>query len=88
MNKITIHDMERQPLCRYGRGCTHHEIDPLHRDKFWHPPVSLLNGDEFAISSSISAFEPNNGIAVDQLDTHFVCYECGLPTTKLENLQV
>ena len=35
----------RKIICRYGRGCTH-KSDPSHRERFWHPPVPELNGEQ------------------------------------------
>ena len=35
----------RKIVCRYGRGCTH-KLDPSHRDRFWHPTVPELNGEQ------------------------------------------
>eukprot|EP01041_Mallomonas_annulata_P007804 gene7804-15968_t len=32
----------RKIICRYGRGCTH-IYDPIHKDRFWHPPCPHLN---------------------------------------------
>jgi hypothetical protein len=42
-NKV---DNSRKIICRYGRGCTHLN-DATHRDQFWHPPVSWINGENF-----------------------------------------
>ena len=35
----------RKIVCRYGRGCTH-KSDPSHNDRFWHPSVPELNGEQ------------------------------------------
>lgn len=34
----------RKVFCRYGRGCTH-IADPVHNDRFWHPPPPRINDD-------------------------------------------
>jgi hypothetical protein len=34
----------RQIICRYGRGCTHLN-DPVHKERFWHPPIPIINGN-------------------------------------------
>jgi hypothetical protein len=36
--------------CRYGAGCTH-IADPSHREKFWHPPLQEMTGQD---SSSLT----------------------------------
>jgi len=35
----------RKIICRYGRGCTH-IYDPVHKDRFWHPPCPILNVEQ------------------------------------------
>jgi hypothetical protein len=35
-------DNKRIP-CRYGHGCTHIQ-DPLHLERFTHPPIPLVDG--------------------------------------------
>lgn len=35
----------RKMFCRYGRGCTHIS-DPLHNDRFWHPPIPRIDDDQ------------------------------------------
>eukprot|EP00596_Hydrurales_sp_CCMP1899_P000367 CAMPEP_0119046274 /NCGR_PEP_ID=MMETSP1177-20130426/45527_1 /TAXON_ID=2985 /ORGANISM="Ochromonas sp, Strain CCMP1899" /LENGTH=938 /DNA_ID=CAMNT_0007019197 /DNA_START=345 /DNA_END=3160 /DNA_ORIENTATION=+ len=32
-------------ICRYGRGCTHMH-DSSHRERFWHPTLSALTGEQ------------------------------------------
>ena len=43
--KSGVHEIKhiKKIACRYGRGCTHTH-DPTHNDRFWHPPVPVLNG--------------------------------------------
>ena len=35
----------RKIVCRYGRGCTH-KLDPTHRERFWHPEIPELTGEQ------------------------------------------
>ncbi|CAM9659186.1 unnamed protein product, partial [Heterosigma akashiwo] len=37
-----ITSREKKVACRYGRGCTHIS-DPMHQNRFWHPPIQRLN---------------------------------------------
>lgn len=34
--------VSRKLICRYGRGCTHMS-DPVHRERFRHPPTPTLS---------------------------------------------
>lgn len=36
--------LSRKLVCRYGRGCTHMS-DPVHRERFRHPPTPILSHD-------------------------------------------
>lgn len=38
----------KKASCRYGRGCTHIN-DPLHLERFYHPPVPVLDRKYYII---------------------------------------
>jgi len=88
------------PLCRYGCGCTH-MMDPVHREKFRHPNVPKLNGwllvlycidmsSHLLSLSNLDYFtvyvsQSNEG---EQLQSQFICNECGFATKSIPELQV
>lgn len=74
----------RKVLCRYGMGCTH-VTDPLHRERFWHPPVpgsALASARAEAPACVEGQGERGHGEVV------LHCHECGVVFTELEELQL
>lgn len=60
-----------QVLCRYGMGCTH-VTDPVHRERFWHPPVP----------------DAADSVTIDPAAPLYPCHECGRIYKDLNELQL
>jgi hypothetical protein len=72
-------DLKRIP-CRYGHGCTHIQ-DPLHLERFTHPPIPIVDGlilFDFSLDLLLA----------EAIVTNFMCYECGMMFMTLPDLQV
>jgi len=42
----------RKIVCRYGSGCTH-ILDPIHKERFWHPRPPPLTGEIYLFDEII-----------------------------------
>lgn len=70
----------RKIICRYGRGCTHQ--DPLHLERFWHPPLPQLSEEKLRthyICNECGQASPSLQELQVQLDLHFNFFCYGLP---------